>query len=92
MTVPKILNAISGLFRRPTTQRESSERRRYTLVELAELAERDSDEFERVLAAAGVPPAPADEDTPIVRRKWSELREIDRATFDYDEYIRYLKD
>ncbi|WP_133303053.1 hypothetical protein [Cupriavidus lacunae] len=89
MTVPKIMNAISGLFRRPTARSKSSERR-YTLVELAELAERDSDEFERVLAAAGVPPAPADLE-PIVRQRWSDLHGFDRATFDYDAYTRSLK-
>lgn len=92
MTVPKILNAVSGLLQRPTGQGVSSESRRSTLVELAELAERDGDEFERVLAAAGVPPAPADEDTPTTRRKWSQLHGFDRATFDYDAYIRSLKE
>lgn len=91
MTVPKILNAISALIQRPTTQSESSEPRRYTLVELAELAQRDSDEFERVLAAAAVPPAPADLE-PIVRRRWSDLHGFDRASFDYDAYIRSLKE
>lgn len=57
---------------------------RYRIVELSELA--TSDGLEHALRAAGAPPV-----RPTGRRKrWSELRGFDRASFDYEAYLKAL--
>lgn len=63
----------------------SCDQRRYTIVELEELAK--SDELEQVFRAAGAPPAQA----ASKRRRWSELEGFDRASFDYEAHLESLK-
>jgi hypothetical protein len=63
----------------------SCDQRRYTIVELEELAK--SDELQHVLDAAGAPPAQGTGQ----RRKWSELTGFDRSAFDYGAYLDSLK-
>lgn len=58
----------------------------YTLDELAGAAE--SDQLDKILDKHGVPPVSPDDGQPVPRRKWSELTEFDRSTFDYDAYRR----
>lgn len=59
-----------------------------TLGELAVAAE--SGELDTILDRHGVPPLSADDGQPVRRRNWSELKEFDRSTFDYETYRREL--
>ena len=61
------------------------DQRRYTLLELEELAK--SDELERVLQAAGAPQATRPTGR---RRRWSMLTGFDRSVFDYEAYLKSL--
>lgn len=66
---------------------KSTSHRKFSLVELQELAERD--DFGKILTNAGVP------DTPIpqaVAKKWAEGEEFDASKFDDAAYKKYQRD
>lgn len=65
-----------------------SKAKRHTLVELAEAAE--TDEFDQVLARAGVLSGTADAQ-PLERRKWSQIERFNRADFDINAYTKSLR-
>lgn len=68
----------------PFREAKSTSQRKFSLVELQELAERE--EFDKILTAAGVP------NTPIPKtreEKWDDLVEFDCSEFDEAAYWKY---
>ena len=90
MTPTRIFKAVAELFQRSTTA--SNTAKQLTLIELSELAARDAAEFDRLLAAAGVPTSPSEQYSPAARRKWSEIRGFDRTTFYHETYLASLRE
>jgi hypothetical protein len=62
----------------------------YTLEQLQHAAE--SDKLDTVLEQAGIPSSNDNDNdkNPVIRRKWSELEEFDRSTFDMKAYQKNL--
>lgn len=71
----------------PFRAAKSTSQRKFSLVELQELAERD--DFDKILTAAGVPNIPSPEAVP---NKWSKGKEFDASKFDASAYKKYEKD
>jgi hypothetical protein len=70
----------------PFRTAKATDQRKFTFVELQELAERD--DFGEILTAAGVPDAPAAE---AVSKKWSKDEEFDASKFDDAAYQKYQR-
>jgi hypothetical protein len=62
----------------------------YTLEQLQHAAE--SDKLDTVLEQAGIPSSNGNDSdkNPVIHRKWSELEEFDRSTFDMKAYQKTL--
>lgn len=76
--IAKVRNVLS--FRKA----KSTSQRKFSLVELQELAERE--DFDKIFTAAGVP------NTPIPKtreEKWGDLEEFDCSKFDEAAYSKY---
>ena len=79
--IARVRNVIPFRTGKPRSQRK------FTFVELQELAERN--DFGEILTAAGVP------DTPIPKareERWEDLVEFDRSKFDNAAYEKYQRD
>jgi hypothetical protein len=85
MSLKSLFDAAARRFRLPAKASRSV--RQVTLVEIANLAERD--ELDGLLAQAGLPPV-LDDKQPPERQKWSEVRRFDRSNFDTDAYRKSL--
>lgn len=59
--------------------------RQYTLQELEQAAE--SDKLDQIMVQKNMT---IEEGDPVIPRKWAELKEFDRATFDIKEYQKSL--
>lgn len=70
----------------PFRATKSTSQRKFSLVEIQELAERE--DFDKILTAAGVPNTPIPEAVP---NKWSKGKEFDASQFDASAYNNYQK-
>ena len=71
----------------PFRTAKSTSQRKFSFVELQELAEREG--FDKILTAAGVPDNPTGE---VVPKTWTEGEKFDASKFDDAAYKKYQRD